>query len=97
IHPWWARLPLPVSGAVRFASVGEDSSAHSKKLPTEEAQERERRTALRDHPRADAEAAPTVVGPFRGGGSIPRTGGSPSGGGAPPPAGLPLLRRRATG
>jgi len=42
IHHWWARLPLPVSRAVLFASVVDDPSSHPEKFPTEEAQERER-------------------------------------------------------
>jgi putative DNA methylase len=42
IHHWWARLPLPVSRAVLFASVVDDPSSHPDKFPTEEAQERER-------------------------------------------------------
>ncbi|HWP03346.1 MAG TPA: DUF1156 domain-containing protein, partial [Gemmatimonadaceae bacterium] len=42
IHHWWARLPLPVSRAVLFASVVDDPSAHPEKFPSEEAQERER-------------------------------------------------------
>ncbi|QAA75940.1 MAG: Adenine-specific DNA methylase containing a Zn-ribbon [Candidatus Bipolaricaulis sibiricus] len=42
IHHWWARLPLPVSRAVLFASVVDDPSAHPERFPTDEAQERER-------------------------------------------------------
>ncbi len=42
IHHWWARLPLPVSRAVLFASVVDDPSSHPEKFPTEEAQGRER-------------------------------------------------------
>jgi putative DNA methylase len=42
IHHWWARLPLPVSRAVLFASVVDDPSSHPEKFPTEEAQQRER-------------------------------------------------------
>jgi hypothetical protein len=42
IHHWWARLPLPVSRAVLFASVVDDPSSHAEKFATEEAQERER-------------------------------------------------------
>ncbi len=42
IHHWWARLPLPVSRAVLFASVVDDPSSHPERFPTEEAQERER-------------------------------------------------------
>jgi len=42
IHHWWARLPLPVSRAVLFASVVDDPSSRPERLPTEEAQERER-------------------------------------------------------
>jgi putative DNA methylase len=42
IHHWWARLPLPVSRAVLFASVVDDPSAHPEKFSSDEAQERER-------------------------------------------------------
>jgi putative DNA methylase len=35
IHHWWARLPLPVSRAVLFASVVGDPSSHLEKFPTE--------------------------------------------------------------
>ncbi|MCS7172302.1 MAG: DUF1156 domain-containing protein, partial [Armatimonadetes bacterium] len=42
IHHWWARLPLPVSRAVLFASVVDDPSSHPERFPTEEAQARER-------------------------------------------------------
>ena len=67
IHHWWARLPLPVSRAVLFASVVDDPSAHPDKFPTEEAQERERerlfgiirklmRPQLHKHPEIYAEA-----------------------------------------
>ena len=67
IHPWWARLPLPVSRAVLFASVVDDPSSHPDRFPTEEAQERERerlfgiirkmmRPRLHRHPEVYAEA-----------------------------------------
>jgi putative DNA methylase len=67
IHHWWARLPLPVSRAVLFASVIDDPSAHPDKFPTEEAQERERerlfgmirrmmQKQLHKHPEVYAEA-----------------------------------------
>lgn len=42
IHHWWARLPLPVSRAVIFASVVDDPSAHPKIYPTEDGQNAER-------------------------------------------------------
>ena len=67
IHHWWARLPLPVSRAVLFASVVDDPSSHPEKFPTEEAQERERerlfgiirkmmQPQLHKHPEVYAEA-----------------------------------------
>jgi len=67
IHHWWARLPLPVSRAVLFASVVDDPSSHPDKFPTEEAQERERERLfgiirrllgkkLHEHPEIYAEA-----------------------------------------
>jgi putative DNA methylase len=67
IHHWWARLPLPVSRAVLFASVVDDPSSHPEKFPTEEAQERERerlfeiirkmmKPRLHEHPEVYAEA-----------------------------------------
>jgi len=67
IHPWWARLPLPVSRAVLFASVVDDPSSHPDRFPTEEAQERERerlfgiirkmmQPRLHKHPEVYAEA-----------------------------------------
>src|ERR671923_1634991 len=42
IHHWWARLPLPTSRSVLFASVVDDPSAHPERWPTEEAQNAER-------------------------------------------------------
>jgi putative DNA methylase len=42
IHHWWARLPVPVSRAVPFASVVDDPSSHPEKFSTDEAQETER-------------------------------------------------------
>ncbi len=33
IHHWWARMPLPVSRAVLFASVVDDPSSHPEKSP----------------------------------------------------------------
>jgi len=42
IHHWWARLPLPTARAILFASLGDNSSAHPDKFPTEEAQVAER-------------------------------------------------------
>ncbi len=67
IHHWWARLPLPVSRAVLFASVVDDPSSHPERFPTEEAQaaERERlfgiirkmmQKQLHKHPEVYAEA-----------------------------------------
>ena len=67
IHHWWARLPLPVSRAVLFASVVDDPSSHPEKFPTEEAQEKERerlfgiirkmmQPQLHKHPEVYAEA-----------------------------------------
>ena len=67
IHHWWARLPLPVSRAVLFASVVDDPSSHPERFPTEEAQERERERLfgiirkmmhprLHEHPEVYAEA-----------------------------------------
>jgi putative DNA methylase len=67
IHHWWARLPLPVSRVVLFASVVDDPSAHPDKFPTDEAQERERerlfgiirrmmQKQLHKHPEVYAEA-----------------------------------------
>jgi len=67
IHHWWARLPLPVSRGVIFASVVDDPSAHPEKFPTEEAQAQERerlfgiirkmmQNQLHKHPEVYAEA-----------------------------------------
>ncbi len=67
IHHWWARLPLPVTRAVLFASVVDDPSAHPERFPTEAAQaaERERlfgilrsmmQKQLHKHPEVYAEA-----------------------------------------
>jgi putative DNA methylase len=42
IHHWWARLPLPTSRAVLFASVVDDPSEHPEKWATEAAQNAER-------------------------------------------------------
>ncbi len=72
IHHWWARLPLPVSRAVLFASVVDDPSSHPEKFPTEEAQERERdrlfgivrklmEKQLHKHPEVYAEARAEMV------------------------------------
>ena len=67
IHHWWARLPLPVSRAVIFASVVDDPSSHPEKFPTEETQAAERsrlfaiikrmmQKQLHKHPEVYAEA-----------------------------------------
>jgi putative DNA methylase len=42
VHHWWARLPLPATRVVLFASVVDDPSAHPEKFPTEETQNAER-------------------------------------------------------
>ena len=42
IHQWWARLPLPVSRAILFASVVDDPSSHPEQFSIEEVQELER-------------------------------------------------------
>src|SRR5207249_4327603 len=42
IHQWWARLPLPVSRAILFASVVDDPSSHPERFSIEEVQELER-------------------------------------------------------
>lgn len=67
IHHWWARLPLPVSRAVIFASVVDDPSSHPERFPTEEMQAAERsrlfaiikrmmQKQLHKHPEVYAEA-----------------------------------------
>ncbi|GET44435.1 DUF1156 domain-containing protein [Microseira wollei] len=43
LHLWWARRPLAACRAVLFASLVGDSSSHADELPTEEAQEKERK------------------------------------------------------
>src|SRR6476646_2899811 len=46
LHLWWARRPLAACRAVLFASLVDDPSAHPDRVPTEEAQERERQRLL---------------------------------------------------
>jgi putative DNA methylase len=67
IHHWWARLPLPTSRAVLFASLVDDPSEHPEKWPSEAAQNAERERLfdvvrrmmgkrLHEHPEVYAEA-----------------------------------------
>jgi len=42
LHLWWARRPLAACRAVLFASLVDDPSAHPDRIPTEQAQQRER-------------------------------------------------------
>jgi putative DNA methylase len=72
LHHWWARLPLPTSRAVLFASVVDDPSEHPERWPTEAAQsvERERLFGiirrmmgkkLHEHPEVYAEACAEML------------------------------------
>lgn len=72
IHHWWARLPLPTSRAVLFASVVDDPSEHLDRWPTEDAQDAERerlfdiirrmmQTRLHESPEVYAEAHAAMI------------------------------------
>ena len=47
LHLWWARRPLAAARAVIWASLVDDPSSHPEKVPTEEAQNKERERLFR--------------------------------------------------